>query len=238
LKNPLVLKLQQYDALTPEEISVIERIVPRPHVFAAGTDIVVEQSRPPGSSLIIDGFASRYKVNDRGQRNITALHFTGDFVDLHALLLRKMDHSVGAITDCKVAIIDHGALREVTQDYPHLTRLLWLGTLVDAAIHRQWLAIARNSALKRAAHLMCEMLFRGRPVGLSGENSFRLPITQSDLGDALGLSTVHTNRTLQELRALGLLSWVKETVSVHDVPALIALAEFDPTYLSQRTEPR
>jgi CRP-like cAMP-binding protein len=110
---------------------------------------------------------------------------------------------------------------------------------VDGAIHRRWIvSIGRQSALEHAAHLFCEMFLRLQAVGLTEDDSFKLPLTQAELGDTLGLSTVHVNRVIQELRAEGLITWRGETVVITDWPRLQQIAEFDPTFLSLEREPR
>ncbi len=144
-----------------------------------------------------------------------------------------------AITACTVGVVPHEALHTISETQPHLTRLLGLNIAVDAAIHRQWIVtIGRQSALKHAAHLFCEMFLRLQAVGLTEDYSFKLPLTQAELGDTLGLSTVHVNRILQELRSEGLITWRGETVVITDWPRLQQIAEFDPTFLSLDSEPR
>ena len=135
-----------------------------------------------------------------------AIHVVGDFVDLHSFVLKTMDHSVGALTRCRVALVPHEFLQGVTERLPHLTRLLWLDTLVDAATHREWIVgMGRRSALEQLAHLICELYVRLEVLGQVDGATFDLPLTQTDLGDALGLSLVHINRTVRELREAGLL---------------------------------
>ncbi len=204
-----------------------------------GEDIVREGDRPTESILLLEGFAARYDILRKGKRQITALHIPGDFVDLHSFLVKKMDHAVLAITPCSVAGVPHEILRHISESHPHLTRLLGVNLAVDAAIHRQWIvALGRRSALEHTAHLFCEMFLRLRAVGLTEDHSFKLPLTQAELGDSLGLSTVHVNRVVQELRAKELITWRGETLVIDDWERLQELAEFDPTFLSLEAEPR
>jgi CRP-like cAMP-binding protein len=204
-----------------------------------GEDIIREGDRPTESILLLEGFAARYNLLRKGKRQITALHIPGDFVDLHSFLVKKMDHAVLAITPCSVGFVPHETLREISENYPHLTRLLGVNLAVDAAIHRHWIvSLGRRSALEHAAHLLCEMFLRLRAVGLTEDDSFKLPLTQAELGDSLGLSTVHVNRVVQELRAKGLITWRGETLVIDDWKRLQELAEFDPTFLSLEVEPR
>jgi CRP-like cAMP-binding protein len=201
--------------------------------------MVREGDRPSESTVLITGLAARYNVLKNGKRQITALHVPGDFVDLHGFLVKTMDHAVLAITPCQVGTVPHETLRQISENQPHLARLLAVSVAVDAAIHRQWIvAMGRRSALEHAAHLLCELFVRLQVVGLTTDNSFRLPLTQEELGDTLGLSTVHVNRIVQDLRKEELITWRGETLIIEDWSRLQQLAEFDPTFLSLEAEPR
>ena len=235
----LIRKLEQRDRLSDEERNVLDRAVARIREYAVDEDLVREGDRPTESTLLLDGFAARYKGLADGRRQITAIHIAGDFVDLHSFLLRRMDHGVVALSPCRTGAVPHEALREITERYPHLARLLWLSTLIDGAIHREWLvAMGRRPAVSQTAHLICELFLRLRAVGRTEGGSFRLPLTQAELGDTLGLSTVHVNRTLQELRAAGLVTWRDQIVTINDWDGLAAMAEFDPSFLHLESEPR
>jgi CRP-like cAMP-binding protein len=239
LTFPIVRKLEQYDHLSDPERQLLEGAVVRQRAVAKGEDMVREGDRPAESIFLITGFAARYNLLRNGKRQITALHVPGDFVDLHSFLVKKMDHAVMAITPCTVGMISHETLRGITENHPHLARLLAVNIAVDAAIHRQWIvAMGRRSALEHTAHLLCELFARVRAVGLVTDDSFELPLTQAEMGDSLGLSTVHVNRVLQELRKEGVITWRGETLVVKDWPRLQQIAEFDPTFLSLEVEPR
>ena len=173
-----------------------------------------------------------------GPRSFTQLNIAGDFVDLHSLLMEQMDHGVVAITDCVVATAPHQKIVETVAAHPHLGRLLWLDTVIDGAIHRQWLhRMGRQAALGRLAHLICEMEARCAVVGLAGEDGFDLPLSQVELGDCLGLSSVHVNRTLMELRRLEVVEWRGARIRILDRDRLEDIAEFDPAYLRLNTAP-
>jgi CRP-like cAMP-binding protein len=232
MMNPLIRKLEQRDRLSAEERRVLETAIARIRDFRRDEDIVRDGDHPSDSNLILDGFACRYKMMADGRRQITAIHVTGDFCDLHSFLLKTMDHAVAALTPCRIAIIPHEALREITEAYPHLTRLLWLTTLIDAAIQREWIiGMGRRTALGRVAHLLCELFLRLEAAGLTEHNACRLPVTQVELGDAVGLSSVHVNRVVQQLRAEGLITWRGDTLAFEDWQRLAAVAEFEPAYL-------
>lgn len=167
-----------------------------------------------------------------GSRQITELNAPGDFVDLHSLMMNPMDHGVAALTICRVAQAPHDGLRRLTETEPHLTRLLWMDTLIDAAVHRQWTAgLGRRTALARLAHLLCELYLRLKIVHRAGSGRMELPLSQAVLADVLGLSDVHVNRSIGQLRGAGLVKWTGRAIEVCDWDALVGLAEFDPTYL-------
>lgn len=237
--GPLYLNLGQHDALSATERALLSEIITKKAHFSAREDIVSVGSRPNRSCLLLDGFAARYKMLADGGRQITALHVAGDFVDLHAFLLKSMDHGILALSPCQVAYASHSDLKIVTEQAPHLTRLLWLDTLVDGAIHREWIvAMGRRSRKSHLAHLICELFVRLRGVRLASRSGFRFPLSQSDMADVLGLSVVHMNRVIQSLRRDNLISWTDHTITIQDWERLQEVAEFDPTYLSMIREPR
>ena len=234
----LVEKLSLRDALSPEEIAALETVLGPSRTIAAGADIVREHSHPLQSTLLISGFSARYSTLRDGGRQITEINVSGDFIDLHSLLMKQMDHGVLALTDCVIASAPHARLIELTERHPHLGRLLWLDTIIDAAIHRQWLvAMGRRSGLSHLAHLVCELYLRLRAAGQAGDMTFDLPLTQSVLGDALGLSTVHVSRLITELRGEGVVNWSGRRIEIADWHRLAEIAEFDATYLRLSNEP-
>ena len=150
-----------------------------------------------------------------------------------------MDHGVIALSPCHVAFADHGELKRVTEQYPHLTRMLWLDTLVHGSIHRAWIvAMGRRSKASHLAHIICELFVRLRCVHKTNGWSFYFPLSQGEMADVLGLSLVHMNRVIQTLRRHGLISWASQTITILDWEKLKDVAEFDPTYLSLSAEPR
>jgi CRP-like cAMP-binding protein len=150
-----------------------------------------------------------------------------------------MAHGVIALSRVKVAQVPHEQLRQITESHPHLTRLLWLATLIDAAIHREWIvSMGRRDGPQRLAHLLCELFVRLRAIGLANDYSFPLPLTQAELGDVIGFSVVHANRMVQTLRKDGLVRWQELRVEILDWERLQELADFDADYLSLHREPR
>ncbi|MFN3765349.1 MAG: Crp/Fnr family transcriptional regulator [Aliihoeflea sp.] len=235
----LCRSLSRRDKLTPAEEASLASLTQRTSHYARGSEIIAEMSRPSASCLLVEGLAGRAVSGEDGTRQLSALHIPGDFVDLHGLLLRKMDHSIVAISNCTVAYIPHESLIALTATEPHLTRMLWTLTAIDAAIQRKMTALlGRHTPAQRLAHLLCEIYTRLEIVGLSSGLTFHFPITQTELSDVLGLSVVHTNRTVGKLRALNLISWNSQQVDILDMQGLKSLADFDPTYLSLQSEPR
>ena len=167
-----------------------------------------------------------------GARQITELNVPGDFVDLHSLMMNPMDHGVVALTACTVARSPHEGLRRLTETEPHVTRLLWMDTLIDAAVHRQWIAgLGRRTAMGRLSHLVCELYVRLKTVHRAGGCRMELPLSQAVLADILGLSDVHVNRSIAQLRVANLVKWTGRVIEIRDWDGLVRQAEFDPTYL-------
>ena len=153
--------LERRDSLSDEEVRVINDLPGRPAVFNAGEEIVMEGSRPKDSCLVTSGFAARSQSLRSGETQITAVHVPGDFVDLHSMVLKVMDHSVVALGPCKVAFVPHEKIKEVTERSPHLARLFWMSTTIDGAIQRTWITcLGRRSAEQHLAHLICELYVR------------------------------------------------------------------------------
>lgn len=237
--DALLLKLGQYDRVADDERDFLSRAFSRERGYAADRDIVAAGARPSVCTVLVDGFAARYKVLANGKRQITAVLIAGDVIDLNGFLCRTMDQGIVALSSCRVATADHEAIGRITETAPHLTRLLWLDTLVDAAIHREWLvAMGRRRKSGHLAHFICEIHLRLGIIERTAGNRFHLPLSQSELADVLGISVVHFNRVLQELRHQGLIAWSNQIVEIRDPERLRQVAEFDPTYLSLQSEPR
>ena len=228
----LVRKLDSIATLSDEERGAILSLPARTRSYGAGQDIFRNGDTSSQSCVILKGWACRYKLLDEGGRQIFSFHIPGDVPDLQSLHLHIMDHSLGTLTDATVAFIPHESMRALMLRLPRLGGVLWRDTLIDAAIFREWMVgMGRKSAYGRIAHLFCEMYLKLEAVGLAGDLRCPLPITQHELGDALGLSTVHVNRVLQDMRARGLITLRTSTLVVHDWDELVRTSEFDSTYL-------
>jgi len=235
---PLLRKLERYGPISNSEKDFLNHAVAGVTDYVPGQSIVDEASTSSESYLVIEGFAGRIKLLPEGTRQIMAFHIPGDFCDLHSFVLKKMDHGIQAMSRCKLAKVPHSKLHEITERFPRLTRNLWWDVALDAAIHREWMiSMGRRSAYEQMAHLYCEMLLRLRAVGLADNNTYDLPVTQHDLGDAFGLTPMHVNRMLKALRRGNLVISEGKRITIPDLEALKEAAGFDPTYLEVRGGP-
>jgi CRP-like cAMP-binding protein len=239
MPHSLILQLSKRDILSDDEQRLLLAIFNKGQRFKAGDEIIADGSRPTTSLILSDGLVGRSKVLANGTRQITALHVPGDFLDLHGFLLKKMPHGVVAFTNSVITPVDHSALRAITEKAPHLARMLWLLTLIDGSIHREWIVrMGRLQATAQVAHLLCELYVRLDIVGLAQNATFALPLTQSAIADILGLSVVHANRSIQQLRRAQVVEWRDFQVRVLNWERLRDIAEFEPTYLCLQREPR
>jgi len=230
--NVLIRKLESIATLSDEERQAIQSLPVRTRVLQPRQDIVRDGDKPSQCCLLLDGWACRYKLLSEGRRQIFSFHVPGDIPDLQSLHLHTMDHSLGTLTEATVAFIPHESLLELIARFPGLAALLWRDTLIDAAIFREWMVgLGRRSAYERIAHVFCEMYLKLQAVGLAGSYRCPLPITQIDLGDALGLSNVHVNRVLQAMRGKALITLRDSTLIIEAWDELNRVSEFDPTYL-------
>ena len=204
-------------------------------VLAAKADVdVVSGDAPQAKShLLLEGWAARYITLADGRRQFVSLHVPGDILDLHSFPLPVLDYSVVTFTPCRVALAPHRRLRAAVTAYPAFAHFLWMSALIDAAILRQWLVrTAKRPALERAAHFFCELFSRLQFAGQIADETFFFPLSQAELADCLGLSGVHANRVVQDLRARNLVDWRGRQVRIVDWIRLKALAEFDAAYIT------
>jgi CRP-like cAMP-binding protein len=231
-------KLAHFLELSDAELHVLQSMPADMRDVHGGADIVADGDWPSELSLIIEGFACRYKVLADGRRQIMAFLIPGDICDLRALLTGRMDHAVAALNSNKVASIPRERVFETIEKYPRIELALWRDTMLDAALYRQWLInLGRRNAVQRIAHLLCEIWTRLRAIGRAQDNTYQFPVTQSDLADAMGFSLVHVNRTLKNLREGGLLTFRENEVRVLDWDRLRQVAGFDAGYLQLRPDP-
>ena len=232
LLNVVFRKLQHFADLSHEDRQALESRARRVERYGSHVDVVQEGNDPRYLNLILDGWACRYKQLEDGRRQILSLFVPGDMCDPCVFLLDRMSHALATLTPATFARIPEKDVLEVMRGSAVLTRAFWLEMLVSAEVQREWtVSLGRRTATERLAHLFCELIARLRAVGLATASQCDMPITQADLGDALGLSSVHVNRTLQEMRAMKLIDLKGRRLVIHDEPALESLALFDPNYL-------
>jgi CRP-like cAMP-binding protein len=201
-------------------------------------DIISEGEKPKHLHLVLRGWAARYKVVPGGARQIVAFLIPGDFCDLHVTVLEQMDHGIVALSPCTVAYIDSRAIDRLTLESSRIARALWWSTLVDEGVLRSWVVNnGRRDAYERIAHILCEMHARMKMIGLVEDERLDLPLTQEELADATSLTPVHTNRTLQRLRAEDLIELRGHVLTIKDLKGLQRAAGFDPSYLHIRRRP-
>ncbi len=235
----LFLKLKRRDELAEFEQQALESAVSEVREFGEGETLVHAGDQLHVSMILLDGIVGRLRDLSDGRRQIVELHIPGDFFDLHGFVLKRLEHSIDALTSARVAIVPHDRLKIITERWPHLARLLWTSTLLDAAIHREKiLSIGRRSAIGRLAHLLCELQVRLQVVGMTNGYSYALPLTQAQLADASGLTQVHVNRTLKDLRDRGFVTVRGGIVAIGNWNAMVDVAEFSDDYLYLDRQPR
>lgn len=218
--------------LSAPERAILERAIARVEVYSPGRVVVEQGVVVDVSLLLVEGLMTRHIDAPDGRRHLVGLHVPGDFVDLHAYALKKLDHDVAALTEVKVAVFPHAALEEIQASDDRLTRRLWFMTLLDAARHRQWIyRLASLDALQRVGHFLCEMNARLLAIEVSDGHSFALPMTQADIGKVCSLTNVHVSRVLRQLREMNLCSVRGSRVEILDLKQLVARSSFDPAFL-------
>jgi CRP-like cAMP-binding protein len=231
----LLRKIESHIALTTDERQAIQNLPVHVRAAKAGETLLREGDRPSQCCLVLSGLVCRQKIVGEGRRQIMSFDINGDVTDLQSLHLDVMDHDVAMLQDGKVGFLPHAALRAMNERHPRIAAALWRATLIDAAIFRQWMVnVGRKSAYSRVAHLLCELVALARSVGLNEYVIEHRP-TQEELGNALGLSIVHVNRTMRALREAGLVATEGRRLVVLDWEVLQSAGEFDPAYLHLKT---
>jgi CRP-like cAMP-binding protein len=206
-------------------------------VVRSRRDIIREGEQPRFVNLIVDGWAIRYKMLEDGRRQIIAFLIPGDLCDLDIWMIGEMDHSIGALTEVRIAQLPPESVEQIQQGHPRIAKGLMWDMLVQAAIQREWtVSLGQRSAIERIAHLICELFTRLDMIELCVDSTCQLPITQTDLSEATGITPVHVNRTIQELRAQGVIEWKGREVHVPDMDSLKRIAMFNDNYLHLRRE--
>ena len=198
----------------------------------SGGHIVRDGDRPESCALLLGGFAYRYKITGQGGRQIISLHMASEFVDLQHSFLGVADTSVQTLTEAEVAFVPRGAIEELALTRPAVARALWIDTLIDASIFREWVVnVGRRDSRARVAHILCEFSLRLEAAGLARNHHYELPMTQEQLADAVGLTSVHVNRVLKQLAEERLISRDRRHIVIEDWQRLRNAGDFNERYL-------
>jgi CRP-like cAMP-binding protein len=239
MSNPLTLKLEQFTRFDQSERGRLNKLLSYPtKTYARGQTIIAEGDKVRDIHLVLTGLAARAKTMVDGDRQIMAFLIPGDLCDVEVFVLKAMDHSIEALSDTTCVVIPAKVIEDLLSESSTLTRALWWSTMTDSAILRERIIDhGSRDARERLAHLFYEMLIRYRIVVETTDDSFPFPLTQEDLADATGITPVHVNRTLQQLRSEGLIEMRSRVLTVLDAEGLRAAAQFNPNYLHlDRTE--
>lgn len=235
MANRFVNKLSELVALTTDDVAMLEAVTARSRKFAARQDLIREGDRPGPVFVVLEGWACRYKILPSGTRQVMAFLMPGDSCDLHVNILAEMDHSIQAISPATIATISRSEMQAMLDDYPNIARAMYAAQLIDEGTMRAWIvSMGRRSSIERVAHLMCELYVRARGIGLADDDSFAFPLSQLILADALGMTAVHINRVLKELRLRGAMELNRGSLNITDPVALVQIAGFDENYLHRR----
>ena len=230
----LIRRLRTYDAISDEDVATIHALPIAVRDYPAGRPVVRDGQRATECCLIIDGFCARSKTITDGKRQILSIHIPGEIPDLMSLFLHVMDHDLLTLTPCKLGLIRHEALQELHRRRPTVAEMFWRDTLIDAAMFREWIVnVGQRPAPARLVHVMMELRERLRVIGRVEGNSFEMPLTQEEVGEALGITGVHANRVIRQLREDGIVELHRGRATVLDENKFLELADFDHRYLHQ-----
>lgn len=233
--NRFVEKLLKFGALSDNDVAVLLEATSRPRQVPARRDLIREGDRPGPVFVILDGWAYRYKILPSGTRQVLAFLMPGDSCDLHVGLLNQMDHSIQSIGPALVATIERSEIDRIMENHPRVAKAMYLAQLVDEGTMRAWItSMGRRTSIERVAHLISELYVRARNIGLIGGQRLNLPLSQVLLADALGMTPVHLNRVLRELKASGAMSLSRGSLMISDPAKLGQIAGFDENYLHRQ----
>lgn len=235
MDNRFIEKLQGFNPISAKGISALVAATANAKIVTARKDLIREGDTPAVVFVVLAGWAYRYKILPSGTRQILAYLMPGDACDLHVQLLAEMDHSIQTITSASVATINRADMDEIMDRYPDVAKAMYIAQLVDEGTMRAWItSMGRRSSVERVAHLMCELYLRARNIGIASEASLSLPLSQLLLADSLGMTPVHLNRVLKELRKTGAMTLQRGSLTIIDPTALVQVAGFDENYLHRR----
>jgi CRP-like cAMP-binding protein len=237
-------RLTSRSVLTDKEVAAVLGLKGEIRNVDAHVDFVRVGKQVSHASLLIDGLVGRFGDNGKGGRQITCFHIPGDMADLVSLVSPKTGWGLVAVAPTKILSVLHENLRRLTANYPGIAEAFWRDSVADGSIFSEWVVnVGRRDAITRVAHVFCEMAIRSEKAGLGDRKSYPLPATQANLSDATGLTTVHINRTMKELRERSIVDLRGGRVTINDWDLLVSTGDFDPAYLlleepaSRITEP-
>jgi CRP-like cAMP-binding protein len=233
MPNHFVQKLNNLVELSSADVAALSELTSNPCDYPAKQDMIREGDRPGPVFVVLKGWACRYKILPSGTRQIMAFLLPGDACDLHIGMLAEMDHNLQALTPCEVALIPGDRMETLLEDHPAIARAMYKSQLIDEGILRAWIvSMGRRSSAERVAHLMCELYLRS--ISINSLNDVAFPISQIVVADALGMTPVHVNRILKELRLAGAMTLKRGHLAITDPLKLVHIAGFDENYLHRR----
>lgn len=234
LRAALLKRLQVSSGISEDDVSEILALPITVKQYPAERAVIRDGERATECCLVADGFCVRSKTISDGKRQILSLHIPGEIPDLMSLFLHVMDHDLSTLTPCTLGFISHEALRKLHQRRPNVAEIFWRDTLIDASTLREWIVnVGQRAAPARLAHVMAELRARLKVIGRVDGNSFELPLTQEQIADALGITAVHANRVIRQLREDGIADLHRGRANVLNETKFQELSDFDGRYLHQ-----
>ena len=235
--NAFLKKLGGRVALSDDDRTALDAACTAARHYPARHDLIRDGDPPGPVFVFLEGWGCRYKILPEGNRQILAIMMPGDFCDMHTSVLNEMDHTIATVTPSLVATIPRPRMQELIDRRPAITHAFWLMQLVDLGVARSWIAsMGRRGSVERVAHLMCELYFRAAVAGVVADGECSMPLSQILIADALGLTPVHVNRVLRQLKAAGVMHLARGTLIISDISRLVAVAGFDGNYLQRRLQ--
>ncbi len=233
MPNHFVQKLHNLAELSAADVEALSAVTADARDYRPKQDMIREGDRPGPVFVILKGWACRYKILPSGTRQVMAFLLPGDACDLHIGMLAEMDHSLQALTPCSVALIAGDRMETLLEDHPAIARAMYKSQLIDEGVLRAWIvSMGRRTSVERVAHLMCELYLRS--FSINSLDEIDIPISQIVLADALGMTPVHVNRILRELRLAGAMTLKRGHLAIIDPRKLVQIAGFDDNYLHRR----
>ena len=235
MTNPFIQKLSGYVDLGKSEIAALTALTADARSYRARHDLIREGDRPGPVFVVLGGWVCRYKILPNGTRQVMAYLIPGDACDLHVGLLAEMDHSIQTISAATVASVPRDAMEAALDRHRGIAKAMYISQLVDEGTMRAWItSMGRRASIERVAHLMCELYLRAHNIGLATEAHLKLPLSQAMLADSLGMTPVHLNRVLKQLRQHGVMLIERGSLTIIDPVKLVKIAGFDENYLHRR----